>query len=82
MGYAGPGRAGIGVISGNLGQIPFVFGLARSFTKRLRQNLAIAAVCGAAGASLAAFGLLTPITAGLYASLTSGIIMWNSWRMK
>jgi Cu+-exporting ATPase len=80
MGPAGPGRASIGVISGNLSLIPFTFGLARTFAKRLRQNLAIAASLGAAGACLAALGLLSPLTAGVYAAFASGIIMWNSWR--
>jgi Cu+-exporting ATPase len=80
MGPAGPGRASVGVISGNISLIPFTFGLARSFAKRLRQNLAISASTGAAGACLAALGLLSPLAAGAYAALASGIIMWNAWR--
>jgi Cu+-exporting ATPase len=80
MGSAGPGRASVGVINGNLSLIPFAFGLARAFAKRLRQNIVIAAISGSAGACLAALGLLSPAAAGVYAALTSGIIMWNSWR--
>jgi Cu+-exporting ATPase len=82
MGSAGPGRASVGIVGGDLNQIPAAFELARTFAKRLKQNLAIASLSATAGACLAALGLLSPVMAGVYAALASGVVLWNARRMK